>query len=251
MNSEQVAAKIARGLTDPHITVVGCGGAGCNIINSISTELENVTSVAINTDDTNLDGIEADKKLLIGKDITDCKGADGNVSIGKQCAVEAQESIQNVLNGSDIVFIVAGMGGGTGSGATPVIADIAQKMGSVVVGIVVSPFSFERNRQKVAADGISSLKSVVSNVVVVDNDRLLHMAGDSSMEESFNVINRFVAKIVTVISDKITIEIRDQVATEVKNEVRILEPQASLKPQASEVPMCGVLPSILSNPLPQ
>ncbi len=251
MNSEQVAAKIARGLTDPRITVVGCGGAGCNIINSISTELVNVTSVAINTDDTNLDGIEADKKLLIGKDITDCRGADGNVSIGKQCAVEAEESIQSVLDGSDIVFIVAGMGGGTGSGATPVIADIAQKMGSVVVGIVVSPFSFERNRQKVATDGISSLKSVVSNVVVVDNDRLLHMAGDCSMEESFNVINRFVAKIVTVISDKITIEIRDQVAAEVKNEVRVLEPQAPLKPQASEVPICGVLPSILSNPLPQ
>ena len=137
------------------------------------------------------------------------------------------------------------MGGGTGSGATPVIADIAQKMGSVVVGIVVSPFSFEKNRQKVAADSISSLKSVVSNVVVIDNDRLLHMAGNSSMEESFNVINRFVAKIVTVISDKITTEIRDQVATEVKNEVRILEPQTS------EVSICGVLPSILSNPLPQ
>lgn len=245
MNSEQVAAKIARGLTDPRITVVGCGGAGCNIINSISTEFVNVTSVAINTDDTNLDGIEADKKLLIGKDITDCRGADGDVSIGKQCAVEAEESIQSVLDGSDIIFIVAGMGGGTGSGATPVIADIAQKMGSVVVGIVINPFSFERNRQKVATDGISSLKSVVSNVVVVDNDRLLHMAGDCSMEESFNVINRFVAKIVTVISDKITIEIRDQVAAEVKNEVRVLEPQAS------EVPICGVLPSILSNPLPQ
>lgn len=245
MNSEQVAAKIARGLTDPHITVVGCGGAGCNIINSICTELENVTSVAINTDGTNLDSIEADKKLLIGKDITNCKGADGDASVGKQCAVEAQESIQSVLDGSDIVFIVAGMGGGTGSGATPVIADVAQKMGSVVVGIVISPFSFERSRQKIAADGISSLKSVASNVVVVDNDRLLHMAGDSSMEESFNVINRFVAKIVAVISNKITTEIRDQVATEVKNEVRILEPQSS------EVPMRGVLPSILSNPLPQ
>ncbi|WP_400207237.1 hypothetical protein [Candidatus Methanomassiliicoccus intestinalis] len=246
MNTEQMATKIAKGLTNPSITVVGCGGAGCNVISKMSSGLSNVTSVAINTDATNLDKIEADKKLLIGKNITNCQGAEGNVELGKQCAIEAQSSIQNVLEGSDIVFVIAGMGGGTGTGAAPVIAETAQKMGSVVVGIVISPFSFERNRQQVAADGLSSLKSVASNVVVVDNDRLLHLAGDASFEESFNVINNFVGKIVAVISNKITTEIRSQVTAEVRDEMQIF-----LEPQGAEMPMRGVIPSILANPLPQ
>lgn len=228
MNTEKITAKIALRLTSPSIAVVGCGGAGCNIISSIKTNQNGIKLVAVNTDETNLDNIEADCKLLIGRSLTDCKGADGNVTLGMQCAVEAENSIRNVLNGSDIVFVIAGMGGGTGTGAAPIIADIAQKMDSVVVGIAVHPFSFEKNRQRIAADGISSLKSVISNVIVVDNDRLLEFAGDSSIEESFGVINRFVAKMIDVISDEITEDIRDQVAFEVRGEVqKILSPSSS------------------------
>ena len=247
MNTEKVTAKIALRLTSPSIAVVGCGGAGCNIISSIKTNQKGIKLVAINTDETSLSNIEADAKLLVGRSLTDCRGTEGNVALGRQCAAEAESSIHSILNGSDIVFVIAGMGGGTGTGAAPVIADIAQKMGSVVVGIAVHPFSFEKNRQQIAADGISSLKSVISNVIVVDNDRLLDLAGDASIEESFGIINRFAAKMINLISDKITIEIRDQIACEVRNEVQMtLSPDPSLLDVVSnlETPVISPTPYI-------
>ena len=170
------------------IIVVGVGGGGGNALNRmIEDKMHAVEFIAINTDAQDLENNNSQTKIQIGKELTKGLGAGANSEIGQQAVEENKEIIINALENSDMVFITAGMGGGTGTGAAPVVADVAKKVGALVVAVVTTPFSFEGiRRQETALNGVSGLRDCVDNVIVIHNDRLLHLFGneDVSMEEA-------------------------------------------------------------------
>ena len=155
--------------------VIGVGGAGGNAVNRmIDEELEGVEFISMNTDAQALKGSCAQKTMQIGKKLTRGLGAGARPEIGRQAVHESEEEIRKVLEGADLVFITAGMGGGTGTGAAPIVADIAREMGALTIGIVTRPFSFEgKKRQRQAEQGLAELRRAVDTVIVVPNDRLL------------------------------------------------------------------------------
>ena len=157
-----------------NIKVIGVGGGGNNAVNRmISTNIRGVEFIAINTDNQALNTSCAAKKIVIGDKITKGKGAGSNPDVGKRSAEESIESVKEVLAGADMVFITAGMGGGTGTGAAPVIAKTAHEMGILTVGIVTKPFSFEGvRRYKQAEAGIAELSKYVDSLIVIPNERL-------------------------------------------------------------------------------
>ncbi|MDD5503583.1 MAG: cell division protein FtsZ, partial [Candidatus Thermoplasmatota archaeon] len=131
----------------PQIMIVGCGGAGCNTVNRVKKMgVKGSATIALNTDKVHLDMIQADKKMLIGRDITRGLGAGGYPEVGQQAAERSRSEIEEMMRGADLVFITCGMGGGTGTGSAPVVADIAKKLGAIVIGMVSSPFNVERAR---------------------------------------------------------------------------------------------------------
>jgi cell division protein FtsZ len=214
-NSEHIAATLTKGF-EPKISVVGCGGAGNNIVHSIYWSNKNVETIAVNTDESKLERVDAHKKVLIGKDVTHGQGAGGFPEVGECCAEKAKSTIESMLKGSDIVFIIAGMGGGTGTGAAPVIAEVAKNLNAVTFAIAINPFSYEKNRQVTAKEGITKLRKVAENTIVLDNDRLLQIAGDINVNESFSIMERSINKIIDSVSSKITesfmIQFREEVA---------------------------------------
>jgi cell division protein FtsZ len=157
------------------IRVVGVGGAGCNAVNTmIASGLERVDFIALNTDIQALAANQAPIRMQIGKELTRGLGAGANPEMGRQAATESREEIAKLLEGSDMVFVTAGMGGGTGTGAAPVIADIAREMGALTVGVVTKPFMFEGNRRRKAAEqGLAELKAAVDTLITIPNQRLL------------------------------------------------------------------------------
>ena len=164
------------------ILVVGVGGGGCNAVNRmIEAELRNVNFIALNTDKQDLDMSRAESKLQIGEKLTKGLGAGGNPEVGQKSAEENVEDISKLLSGADMVFVTAGMGGGTGTGAAPIVAKIAKDMGILTVGVVTRPFSFEgRRRSEHAEMGIKFLKQFVDSIVIVPNDKLLTIAEPST-----------------------------------------------------------------------
>ena len=156
------------------IKVIGVGGGGNNAVNRmISTNIRGVEFIAVNTDSMALDTSCAAKKLVIGDKITRGKGAGANPEVGKRSAEESIEAVKDALTGADMVFITAGMGGGTGTGAAPVIAKAAKEMGILTVGIVTKPFAFEGHRRYAQAEaGISELAKYVDSLIVIPNERL-------------------------------------------------------------------------------
>ena len=159
------------------IKVVGIGGGGSNAVNRmIAAGLRGVDFIAVNTDAQALYLSNAGTKLQIGEKLTKGLGAGANPEIGRQAAEESREDIENALKGADMIFLTAGMGGGTGTGAAPVIAEVARELGALTVGVVTRPFSFEgRTRQRQAAEGIACLKEKVDTLIVIPNDRLLQV----------------------------------------------------------------------------
>ncbi len=155
--------------------VVGVGGAGGNAVNRmIDEELEGVEFISMNTDAQALKGSCAQKTMQIGKKLTRGLGAGARPEIGRQAVHESEEEVRKVLDGADLVFITAGMGGGTGTGAAPIVADIAREMGALTIGIVTRPFAFEgKKRARQAEQGLAELRRAVDTVIVVPNDRLL------------------------------------------------------------------------------
>ena len=160
------------------IRVIGVGGGGGNAVNSmIASNLSGVDFIAANTDAQALNSSKAGVKIQLGKDLTKGLGAGGRPEIGRQAAEESVEEIRKVLEGSDMVFITAGMGGGTGTGGAPVIAEICKELGALTVAIVTKPFSFEgKRRQQLAEEGIEELKKVVDTIITIPNDRLRNLA---------------------------------------------------------------------------
>ena len=159
------------------IRVVGVGGSGNNAVNHmVDSKVRGVDFIAVNTDAQDLHNSLAKKKIHIGKNLTRGLGAGMNPELGKRAAEETKEEIQQAMKGSDMVFVTCGMGGGTGTGSAPLVAQIAKELGALTVGVVTRPFSFEgARRQKVAELGIAELKDKVDTLIVIPNDRLLQI----------------------------------------------------------------------------
>lgn len=190
------------------IKVIGVGGGGNNAVNRmIESGVEGVEFIVANTDLQVLNNSKADIKIQIGTKLTNGLGAGANPEIGKDAALESKGEIQKALEGADMVFVTCGMGGGTGTGAAPVIAEIAQELGALTVGIVTKPFSFEgRKRMKQALSGMEALKKHVDTLIVIPNDRLREIIDKSTpLLESFKEVDNVLRRGVQSISDLIAV----------------------------------------------
>ncbi|MFB4167586.1 cell division protein FtsZ [Virgibacillus sp. JSM 102003] len=188
------------------IKVIGVGGGGSNAVNRmIEHGVEGVEFIAVNTDAQALNLSMAETKLQIGGKLTRGLGAGANPEVGKKAAEENKEQLEEVLQGADMIFVTAGMGGGTGTGAAPVIAQIAKELGALTVGVVTRPFTFEGKRRSTqAVTGIDSLKSSVDTLIVIPNDRLLEIVDKNTpMLEAFREADNVLRQGVQGISDLI------------------------------------------------
>ena len=190
------------------IKVIGVGGGGGNAVNQmVESGIVGVEFLSINTDRQILENSKATHKIQIGEKVTGCMGAGGDPSIGKKAAEESRDTIADALRSTDMVFITAGMGGGTGTGAAPVVAEIARELGALTVGIVTKPFKFEgKKRMKQAEDGIRELEKHVDSLIVIPNERL-KLLGDKSlsMKDAFGQANNVLWQGVKSISDTIKV----------------------------------------------
>ncbi len=188
------------------IEVIGVGGGGSNAVNRmIDSELEGVSFRVLNTDAQALLQSSAERRLQLGQNLTRGLGAGGNPSIGQKAAEESREELQQALEGSDLVFIAAGMGGGTGTGAAPVVAEVAKQSGALTVGIVTKPFSFEgKRRMRQAEEGIARLAENVDTLIVIPNDRLKDVIAGAPLQEAFQNADDVLRMGVKGISDIIT-----------------------------------------------
>ena len=190
------------------IKVIGVGGAGTNAVNRmIESGLQGVDFIAVNTDKQALTLSKAPTKVQIGDKLTKGLGAGANPEVGKHAAEESREEISNFIKGADLVFVTCGMGGGTGTGAAPVIAELARDMGILTIGVVSKPFLFEgRQRMKNAEAGIERLKANVDTLVVVPNDRLLSVVTKgTSVTEAFRIADDTLRQGIQGISDLIAV----------------------------------------------
>ncbi|MGO0062056.1 cell division protein FtsZ [Brevibacillus fluminis] len=190
------------------IKVIGCGGGGSNAVNRmIDGGVKGVEFITVNTDAQALHLSGADLKLQIGEKLTRGLGAGANPEIGKKAAEESRDMIENALRGADMVFVTAGMGGGTGTGAAPVIAEIAKELGALTVGVVTRPFSFEGRKRSLHAEaGIAALKEKVDTLIVIPNDRLLEIVDKNTpMLEAFREVDNILRQGVQGISDLIAV----------------------------------------------
>lgn len=191
------------------IRVIGIGGGGGNVVNSMIREamIKGVDFIAINTDGQALLNSQASAKIQIGENLTKGLGSGGNPDIGQKSAEESREKIKELLEGTDMVFLTAGMGGGTGTGAIPVVAEIAKEVGALTVAVVTKPFTFEGTRRMVAAEeGIENLKDKVDTLIVIPNQRILEVVDKKlSLLEAFKIADSVLNHGVQGISDLITI----------------------------------------------
>ncbi len=191
-----------------HIKVVGVGGGGGNAVNTMITEEVNgVDFIAANTDLQALENNLAQKKIQLGQNLTEGLGAGADPEIGRDSALEDKSRIAEALEGADMVFITAGMGGGTGTGATPVIADIARDLGALTVGVVTKPFNFEgKKRYRQAQQGIELLEDCVDTLITIPNERLLAISGEETrIVDAFKRADEVLLQAVQGISDLITV----------------------------------------------
>jgi len=188
------------------IKVLGTGGAGNNTINRIfEVGIAGAQTIAINTDAQDLLYTKADKKILIGKDTTKGLGAGSNPKLGEEAAREQEQEIKKSLENSDMVFITCGLGGGTGTGSAPVIAEIAKKMGSLTVGVVTLPFAMEgQRRYENAVMGLEKLEQIVDTLIVIPNDKLLELAPDIPLHTAFKVADEILTNAVKGIAELVT-----------------------------------------------
>ena len=190
------------------IRVIGVGGAGCNAVDRmIETGLQGVQFIAANTDLQALSRSKPGDKLQLGPSVSGGLGAGGNPEVGTQAGEESREQIRACLDGADMVFITAGMGGGTGTGAAPVVAEVSRELGALTVAVVTKPFAFERGRrQSIAEEGLDNLRTKVDTLVTVPNDRLLGVVQKKvTLVEAFRLADEVLREGVQGISDLITV----------------------------------------------
>lgn len=188
------------------IKVVGCGGAGNNTINRMTeVGIKGCETIALNTDAQDLLYTNADVKILIGKEVTKGLGAGSNPSVGEEAARESENEIKQALQGCDMVFITCGLGGGTGTGSAPIIAEQAKKIGALTVGIVTLPFEMEgARRYENAMMGLEKLENVVDTLIVIPNEKLLKLAPDLPLHTAFKVADEILTNSVKGISELVT-----------------------------------------------
>ncbi|MGF1536538.1 MAG: cell division protein FtsZ [Elainellaceae cyanobacterium] len=190
------------------IKVIGIGGGGCNAVNRmIASEVSGIEFWAINTDAQALQSSASQNGLQVGQKLTRGLGAGGNPAIGQKAAEESRDEIAAALEGADLVFITAGMGGGTGTGGAPVVAEVAKEVGALTVGVVTRPFIFEgRRRTSQAEEGIAALQSRVDTLIIIPNDKLLSVISEQTpVQEAFQVADDILRQGVQGISDIITV----------------------------------------------
>ena len=188
------------------IKVIGAGGAGNNTINRLTeVGIIGAESIAVNTDAQDLLYASADKKILIGREITRGLGAGSNPKIGEEAAKESEQEIKKAIGTADMVFLTCGLGGGTGTGATPVIAEIAKKLGALTVGVVTLPFAMEgQKRYENATMGLEKMEQIVDTLIVIPNDKLLELAPDLPLHTAFKVADEILTNAVKGIAELVT-----------------------------------------------
>ncbi|MBU2104175.1 MAG: cell division protein FtsZ [Nanoarchaeota archaeon] len=188
------------------IKVVGIGGAGNNSLSRMKEiGIKGGELIAINTDAQDLLYANADQKILIGKELTQGLGAGSNPKVGQEAAKESESEIKKKLAGADMVFITCGMGGGTGTGAAPVVAGIAKKQGSLTIGVVTLPFTIEgRKRIENAMDGLERMESVVDTLIVIPNDKLLELAPELPLHTAFKIADEILTNAVKGVTELVT-----------------------------------------------
>jgi len=190
----------------PRITIVGCGGAGGNTVTRLNKiGVKGADTVAINTDKQALDLVEANHKILIGGRLTRGLGAGGFPDVAERAARESIHEIEELIKDADLVFITAGMGGGTGTGSAPVVAEIAKKHNAVVTCMVSTPFNVERARIIKADEGLDKLRIKADSTVVLDNNRLLEFVPNLPINQAFSVMDQMIAETVKGLSETITV----------------------------------------------
>ncbi len=190
----------------PRITIVGCGGAGGNTVTRLNKlGVKGADTIAINTDKQALDLVEANHKILIGKNLTKGLGAGGFPEMAERACRESIHEIEGLIKDSDLVFITAGMGGGTGTGSAPVVAELARKHNAVVTCMVSTPFNVERSRLIKADEGLDKLRIKADSTVVLDNNRLLDFVPNLPINQAFSVMDQMIAETVKGLSETITV----------------------------------------------
>lgn len=189
-----------------NIKVFGVGGAGCNTVTWLFNKgITGATVYGTNTDALHLSVTKADDKILIGKELTRGLGCGGYPQKGREAAKEALAELKKCVQGADMAFVLAGMGGGTGTGASPVIAQLAKEAGAVTIGVVTMPFECEKARIDKAEFGLQELREVTDTVIVIDNNRLVDIAGNLPIEQAFAVANELVSTMIKGIVETITL----------------------------------------------
>lgn len=203
-NAEQFSTNFEVG--QANIKVFGCGGAGCNMVNWLYKKgIKGARIIACNTDQQHLNITEADSKFLIGQNITRGLGCGGFPQKGAEAANESMNEIKDSLKDTDMVFICAGMGGGTGTGSAPIVAKVAKDQGSIVIGTVTMPFNIERARIDKAELGLQQLRQVSDTVIVIDNNRLVQIAGNLPVQQAFAVANELISTMIKGIVETIAV----------------------------------------------
>ncbi|MEM5773186.1 MAG: cell division protein FtsZ [Candidatus Aenigmatarchaeota archaeon] len=188
------------------IAVVGCGGAGSNAVTRLTEMgIEGATTIALNTDAKALAVTKADKKILIGKELTKGLGCGGYPEVGRKAAEESRNEIKEAIEGVDLLFAIAGLGKGTGTGSIPVVCELAKSMGAIVIAVATMPFKLEGARVAKAEDGLARLRQVCDTVIVIENDKLLKYAGNLSIQQAFAVADELIASMVKGITETITL----------------------------------------------
>ena len=201
MNEELDFEQVAK------IKVIGVGGGGNNAVNRMVEDgVRGVEFYVANTDVQVLRRSSVENKIVLGRELTKGLGAGGNPEMGRKAALETEKDIREALQGADMVFIAAGMGGGTGTGAAPVFAKIARELGALTVGVITKPFTFEgMKRRKQAVEGVDELRANVDSIIVVSNDRLLQLIGGRPMQEAFREADNVLRQGVQTITDLIAV----------------------------------------------
>jgi len=189
-----------------NIKVIGVGGGGSNMVSWLYKKgIKGAEIVACNTDKQHLDITNSDKKVLIGKELTRGLGCGGFPNKGAEAAQESIQEIKDIVKNTDMAFICAGMGGGTGTGAAPIIAQVVKDAGAIVIGTVTMPFSIERARIDKAEFGLQQLRQVTDTVIVIDNNRLVNIAGNLPVQQAFAVANELIATMIRGIVETIAV----------------------------------------------
>ncbi|PIT11804.1 cell division protein FtsZ [Snodgrassella alvi] len=188
------------------IKVIGIGGGGCNAINNmVENAVAGIEFISANTDAQSLQNSKASKRIQLGNNLTRGLGAGADPEIGRNAAMEDREALSDAIRGANMLFITTGMGGGTGTGAAPVVAELAKEMGILTVAVVTRPFEYEGKRIQVASNGIEVLKNTVDSLIVIPNDKLMSALGeDVSMREAFRAADNVLRNAVAGISEVIT-----------------------------------------------